>query len=120
MPYELINRMKAPSTLTVIDGNVTLNLSQLSANTNTENVISAIITSMKWSSPQGAVIKVVRDAGGGPNTVANLSYGDFWSHDDLIMANTPRGNIAVTITGGGTIIMTIRKEAAYNVQTQDL
>lgn len=120
MSYELRNKLRGPSTLTVVDATATLNLSALSANTNTENIISAIITSIKWSLPQGGVCKITRDAGGGPNVVANLAYGDFWQHDDLAIANTPTGNIVVAITGGGTAILSIRKEAVYNVQTQDL
>jgi hypothetical protein len=132
MSYDLVNRFKGPSTLMVIDQNLTLNLSQLSvavtrggiANANCENVTTAIITSCKWStaSPTGQ-IKIARDAGGlgtGANVVANLTGQGQWIHNEVPFANTPTGNIQVTITGGGTIYMTIKKEAVYNVQTQDI
>lgn len=129
MAYDLVNRFKGPSTLMVIDGSVTLNLSQLAvsvtrggiANANCENVTTAIITSCKWSTPSPVgMVKITRDAGGGPNVVANLTGSGQWIHNEVPFANTPSGNIAVAITGGGTLYMTIKKEAVYNVQTQDI
>jgi len=128
MPYDLVNRFKGPSTLMVIDGSVTLNLSQLAvsvtrsgiANANCENVTTAIITSCKWSTPAGGTVKITRDAGGGPNLVANLTGTNQWIHNEVPFSNTPTGNIVVAITGGGTTYLTIRKEAVYYVQTQDI
>jgi len=132
MSYELVNRIKGPSTLMVVDGSVTINLGDLAvavANIsgvikgNVENVTTAIITSCKWSTPVGGTVKISRDAGGvatGPNLVANLSGTNQWIHNEVPFANTPTGNIAVAITGGGTVYLTIKKEAVYNVQTQSI
>lgn len=120
MPYEVINRLKQPSVIRVVDGTATVNLGDLSANTNRENVYAAIITSIKWSIPTGGTLKITRDAGGGPNLIANLSYGDYWSHDELNWANTPTGNIQIAIVGGGTCLLGVRKEATYNVDTLTL
>jgi hypothetical protein len=128
MSYEIINKLKGASKITVIDGTATINIGDLAATAvikgnvtaNVENVVSVIFTSLKWSLPQGGVCKITRDAGGGPNVVANLAYGDFWQHDDLAISNTPTGNIVIAITGGGMCILNARKEAYYNVQTQDL
>lgn len=120
MSYEVVNKLRAPSTIRVVDGSATVNLGDLSANTNTENVYAAIITSIKWSVPQGGTVKITRDAGGGANVVANLAYGDYWPHDELNIANTSTGNISIAITGGGTCIVGVRKEATYNVDTRTL
>lgn len=129
MSYDLVNRFKGPSTLMVVDGSVTLNLSQLSvpvtrngvANANCENVTTAIITSCKWSTPDSTgKVLITRDGGGGPNVVANLTGQGQWIHNEVPFSNTPTGNIVVAITGGGTCYLTIKKEAVYNVQTQDI
>lgn len=118
MSYEIVNKLRGFSVLTVIDGTVTLNLSALSANVNTENINSAIVTSMKWSvHPTAGNLNVTRDNGGGANVVANVYQTGFWSHDELNISNNSTGNITVTITGGGTAIINIRKDATYNVDT---
>jgi hypothetical protein len=132
MSYELINRFKGPSTFWIVDApsSVSINLGDLAvavtrngiANANCENVTTAIITSCKWSTPAGGTIKITRDGGGGPNVVANLTGQGLWIHNEVPFSNTPTGNIVVALggTGGGTLYMTIRKEAVYNVQTQDI
>jgi hypothetical protein len=119
MSYELINKLRGFSTLRVVDGNATIELAALSANSNTENIQSAIITSLKWSvHPTAGNLKITRDSGTGAQTVANVFQTGFWSHDELNISNTASGNITVTLAGGGTTIITIRKDANYNVDTQ--
>lgn len=121
MSYELINRLKGPSTLLVNDGAVTVALANLSSNTGTENVNFAYITSMKWSVASDAGnILVTRNSGSGTNVVANLHQSGDWKHDELSLSNTATGNLTVTITGGGTLIMSLKKDCTYNVDTQFL
>lgn len=122
MSYELKNRLRGPSTLTVIDGTVTLNLSQLSANTNTENVNSAYITTLKWAvQPTIGTLVITRTNVGSPaNIVANLSQAGDWKHDELAIANSATGNLTVTITGGGMCVIGIKKDCTYNVEVDKL
>jgi phage-related protein len=107
----------------VDSGAVSINLSQLSANSLHENVYSAQISSMQWSANAAGVITVARQNAGSPsNTVAVLYGTGYWPHDDHQIANSATGNVQVTVSGGAvaTLIMTMRKDADYNVQTQDL
>lgn len=119
MGYEIVNRLRQPSVVRVVDTTATINLGSLSANTNTENVYAAIITSVKWSlHPTNGNLKITRDDGNGAVVVANVFQSGFWSHDELCAAaNTPRGNIVVAVTGTGTAILAVRKDATYNVDT---
>ena len=118
MGVEIINRLRGPSKIMVVDATATINLSDLSANTNTENVISAAITSLKWSTTTGGNINITRDAGGGVNVVANLAMSGYWPHDDVNISNTATGNLVITVTGGGTAILEVSKVVQLNVDTQ--
>ena len=123
MPYEIVNKLRAPSLIRLTDATtVTVNLSQLSANTNTENVVSAIITSIKYSLvPTTGILTIVRqNVGGAANTVATFyGQGDF-KHDELNIANTPTGNITFTLAGAGSAWVTVKKDCTYNVDTWTL
>lgn len=124
MSYEVINKLRGPSIIRVVDSAaVSINLSQLSANVGTENVYSATISSLKWSTNTTGIITVSRQNAGSPaNTIAVLYGSGYWPHDDHNLANSATGNVQVTVSGGATatLIMVMRKEANYNVQTQDL
>jgi hypothetical protein len=125
MAYEIVNKLRAASIIRVVDsGTVTINLSQLSTNTNTENVYSASISTIRWSTNATGSITVTRqNVGGAVNTIAVLYGTGYWAHDDFSgNANTATGNVTVTVAGGAvaSLIMVMRKEAFYNVQTQDL
>lgn len=124
MAYEVINKLRGASIIRVVDtGAVSINLSQLSANVGTENVYSASISSMKWSTNAAGIITISRQNAGSPaNTVAVLYGTGYWPHDDHNIANSATGNVQITVSGGATatLIMVMRKEANYNVQTQDL
>jgi hypothetical protein len=123
MPYELFNKLRGPSTIRLADTvDVTLNLSQLSANVNTENIISAIITTAKWSlNPTTGVLTVSRTNSGSPaNIVANLYATGSWGHDEVSIANGATGNIRFNQIGPGCSFITISKNASYNVDTSAL
>jgi hypothetical protein len=86
-------------------------LTQLSANTALENVDSASIKRVTWST--GGTVTIGR--GATPNTVATL-YGsgeirlDDYGHS---LANGATGNIVVTIATGGTCFLEVSKTATY-------
>jgi hypothetical protein len=127
MGLEIINKFRGPSIIRVTNalGATTINLSQLSANTNTENVISAVITSAKWSlQPTTGNFIVSR---GNPvsqttNTVLNTWQTGYWQHDEgaKALGNTPTGNIIITLVTDGTAIFTLSKDCTYNVDTSIL
>ena len=119
MPYEIINKMRGPSTLrlTGVDTTGALALTSFSAKLNTENVANVTITSLKWSVlPATGTLVITRDA----LVVATLYQNGEWKHNEVPIANTSNGTLTVAITGGGTVQMTLNKQAVYNVQTQDL
>lgn len=118
MPYELINRMRQPSMLRVVDGaTANLPLSAFSANVGTENVANVVITSAKWSlHPTAGNMQIVRDG----VVVMNVFQTGYWSHDELNVANNSGANVLVTITGGGTALIACKKVATYNVDTEKL
>jgi hypothetical protein len=123
MSYEIINRLRGTSIIRIVDsGVVSINLSQLSANVGTENVYQAQISSLRWSTPSTGNVTIARQNAGSPsNTIAVLSETGYWPHDDFNLANSATGNIQATFLGGtGTLIMVVKKDANYNVQTQDL
>lgn len=119
MSYEIVNRLRAPSLLRVtgIDTTGALALSAFSANVNTENVTSLIITSIKWSLIQTTgTLTITRNA-----VVVATLYGEGdWKHDELNIANTATGTLTVAIAGGGTCLIGIKKDATYNVDTYKL
>lgn len=123
MSYEVINRLRGTSIIRIVDsGAVSINLSQLSANVNTENVYAAYISSLKFSLPPAGNVVISRQNAGSPaNTVLTLYGTGNWPHDDFNLANSATGNIQATFLGGvGSVIMVVKKDANYNVQTQDL
>lgn len=124
MAYEIINRLRGTSIIRVVDSaNVSINLSQLSANIGTENVYSAKISSLKWSTNTSSSIQIQRqNAGSPPNTIVTLYGTGHWPHDDHNLANSATGNLTIVMTGGAlsTVVLVMKKEADYNVQTQDL
>jgi hypothetical protein len=117
MGYEVINRLRGPSTIRVVDSTATLNLSDLSTNTSVETVIAATITSLKWSlHPTNGNLQITR----GGVLVANVFQTGFWSHDELNIANTSNANIVMTITGTGTAIVSVAKQVTLNVDAQQI
>lgn len=125
MPYEITNKLRGPSIIKVVDAlaRTTINLSQLSANTNTENIVSATITSVKWSlHPTTGQLSIDRQVVGSPAVpVMNVFQSGAWGPDQVAFANTATGNLNITVaSGGGTVVLTLSKYANYNVETQGL
>lgn len=125
MAYEIINKLRGPSTIRVSNTEtVSINLSQLSVtvdgNTNVENVTSAALTSLKWSlHPTTGVLEIARQNAGSPaNVVATVYQTGSWKHDEVNIANSATGNIQLTMVGPGSAFLTFSKVAAYNVSTQ--
>ena len=119
MPYEIKNKLRGPSTLRItgVDTTGALALTNFSANVNTENVSSVSITSLEWSLlPATGTLVITR----GALVVATLYETGVWKRDEITIANTATGTITVAITGGGTAVLTLSKEAVYNVSTQAL
>lgn len=118
MPYELKNKLRGPSILRVVDGATpNLTLSAFSANVGTENVVAVTVTSVKWSvQPAAGTLVIVRDG----VTVLNVAQAGSWVHDEVSIANGSTGNVLVTVTNGGTALITFSKDAVYNVSTQAL
>lgn len=119
MPYEIKNKLRGPSTLRItgVDSTGALALSAFSANANTENVSSLVVTQVEWSVlPATGTLVITRNA----LVVATLYETGVWKRDEMTISNTATGSITVAITGGGTAILTLSKEAVYNVQTQSL
>jgi len=122
---DFTNRLRGKSIVRITEtGAVTINLSQLSANTNTENVYAATISSMRWSlHPSNGVMTITRQNVGGVANLLGTFYGtDHWSVDDHNFAgsNTATGNVTVNITTAGICEIVFTKSANYNVETQAL
>lgn len=113
MSYEIIN-VKRASSIIRCEGvsNYTIQLSDLSTNTQIETVTSASIKRIGWSS--NGYITIAR--GATPNTVSTL-YGsgeirlDEWGSS---LANGSTGNIVVSIVTGGTVFLEVSKTATYS------
>jgi hypothetical protein len=119
MSYELKNTLKGPSTIRItgVDTTGALALTAFSANQALENVNSLVITSMKYSLLQTTgTLTITR----GSVVVATLYGTGEWKHDEHAIANTANGTITVALAGGGTGMLTIRKDATYNVPAMQL
>ena len=119
MPYEIINKLRGPSTIRVtgVDTTGAQALTAFSANQALENVNSLVITSAKWAVlPATGTVVITR----GSLVVATLYASDHWEHNETAIANSRAESITVQVTGGGTAILTVRKDATYNVDTSIL
>lgn len=121
MPYEITNRLRGPSTIRItgVTDTGALALGAFSANQVQENVNSLYVTAVKWSVlPATGTLIITR----GGTVVATLYGEGDWKHDELAIANTATnaGTFQVAITGGGTALIAVKKEATYNVETYKL
>ena len=125
MSYEIINKIRGSSIIRIVDsGVVSINLSELAAGSpNTENVYAASISSAYWSTNGAGAIVVTRQNAGSPaNTVASFYGSGFWPAESPGLANSATGNLTITVSGGavGSLLLVVKKQANYNVDTQDL
>lgn len=122
MPYEIINRFRGPSTVRVTDVTDTseLSVNAFSARANTENVNTLMVTSVKFALiPTSGILTISRNVGPTPIVIAELYGTGDWKHDELSISNTAtsNGTIRFQLAGGGTAMITVRKDASYNVDT---
>jgi hypothetical protein len=117
MPFEIINAIRAKSTVRIVGGaaNTQINLVNLSANTLTENVTSAAIAQVSCST--NGIYRIYRGNNSAGTlmlelcTPANLVLYEY----DIVFANNATSNLFVEHTGtAGTLIMQLAKNATYN------
>ena len=112
MAIEYINTLRATSVIRVVDpGTYYINLTDLRANTTTENVSSFDIKRVYWST--NGNILITRNG----NTLLSLHNAGEFRLDDLgyTIANNNTSNVTITINTGGTVVMETSKVATYNV-----
>jgi hypothetical protein len=112
MPAYINNSRRGPSIIRAVDaGTYTITLNELRSNATTENVTSASLKRVTWST--SGSISVAR----GGVTALSLHQSGEMRFDDFSGAITSNntGNIVVTIATGGTIFLEVSKEATYNV-----
>jgi hypothetical protein len=117
MPFEIINAIRAKSTVRIVGGaaNTQINLVNLSANTLTENVTSAAIAQVSCST--NGIYRIYRGNNAAGTlilelcTPINLVLYEY----DIVFANNATSNLFVEHTGtAGTLIMQLAKNATYN------
>ena len=116
MSHEIINTLRGASVIRCVDaGLYTIELTGLRKNTTTENVTSASIKKLVWSS--NGYITVARGLNSVNTNMLQLSGSGEMNLDELgySIANVSTGNVIVTIATGGTIVMELSKTATYNV-----
>jgi hypothetical protein len=124
MPFEIINAVRAKSTIRIVGGagNTQINLVNLSANTTIENVTSAAIAQVSTST--NGIFRIYRGTsttGGAtptsntlilelPSAVTNLVLYEY----DITFANSATQNVFIEHTGtAGTLVMQLAKTATY-------
>jgi len=116
MPSEIINAVRAKSTIRVVGGvaNTHINLSALSAQTE-ETVTAAAIAQVSTST--NGIFRIYRgNSGAGtlilelPSAATNLVFYEY----DITLANSATSNVFIEHTGtAGTLIMQLAKTATY-------
>jgi hypothetical protein len=116
MPFEIINAVRAKSTIRVVGGvaNTHINLSALSAQTG-ETVTSAAIAQVSTST--NGIFRIYRGNSGAsnlilelPSAATNLVLYEY----DITFANNATQNVFIEHTGtAGTLVMQLAKTATY-------
>jgi hypothetical protein len=116
MPFEIINAVRAKSTIRVVGGvaNTHINLSALSAQTG-ETVTAAAIAQVSTST--NGIFRIYRgNSGAGtlilelPSAATNLVLYEY----DITFANSATANVFIEHTGtAGTLVMQLAKTATY-------
>jgi hypothetical protein len=116
MPFEIINAVRAKSTIRVVGGaaNTHINLSALSAQTE-ETVTSAAIAQVSCST--NGIYRIYRGNSSAGTlilelcTPANLVLYEY----DITFANAATSNVFIEHTGtAGTLVMQLAKAATYS------
>lgn len=109
MPQQIINSLRSPSVIRVVDaGTYTISLANLAASA-AETVSTASIKSVAWSTSNNIVIS--RNS---QNVLSLYGTGEWRLADfgSVITANND-SNIVITVING-TAILEVSKEAIYN------
>ena len=116
MPFEIINAVRAKSTIRVVGGvaNTHINLSALSAQTG-ETVSAAAIAQVSTST--NGIFRIYRGNSGAsnlilelPSAATNLVLYEY----DITFANSATANVFIEHTGtAGTLVMQLAKTATY-------
>ena len=116
MPFEIINAVRAKSTIRVVGGvaNTHINLSALSAQTG-ETVSAAAIAQVSTST--NGIFRIYRGNSGAsnlilelPSAATNLVLYEY----DITLANNATQNVFIEHTGtAGTLVMQLAKTATY-------
>jgi len=116
MPFEIINAVRAKSTIRVVGGvaNTHINLSALSAQTG-ETVSAAAIAQVSTST--NGIFRIYRGNSGAsnlilelPSAATNLVLYEY----DITLANNATSNVFIEHTGtAGTLVMQLAKTATY-------
>jgi hypothetical protein len=108
MAYELTNSLRSPSILRVVDGTVTLPITEFAKDAN-EVIHSVSIKTVNWST--NGSITITRDTtpvlklhGNGEIRLGDLGHS---------IANNSTGNVTVTVASSGTAILEITKDTTY-------
>lgn len=116
MAYEIVNTLRSRSVLRVTGNTATrINLSQLSVNTQIETVETASINHV-ISSTDG-IWRVYRGNDATGTLILELFDGTDLPLNtyDISFANSSTSNIYVTNSGtGGTLVLSLTKQASYN------
>ena len=116
MPFEIINAVRAKSTIRVVGGvaNTHINLSALSAQTE-ETVTSAAIAQVSTST--NGIFRIYRGNSGAGNLILELASAAtnlVLYEYDITFANNATQNVFIEHTGtAGTLVMQLAKTATY-------
>jgi hypothetical protein len=116
MPFEIINAVRAKSTIRVTGpaGNTQINLSQLSATTE-ETVTSAAIAQVSAST--NGIYRIYRGNNSSGTLIMEIStpINLVLYEYDITFANNATANVFIEHTGtAGTLIMQLAKTAVYS------
>jgi hypothetical protein len=116
MPFEIINAVRAKSTIRVVGGvaNTHINLSALSAQTG-ETVSSAAIAQVTCST--NGIYRIYRGNSSAGTLIMELcTPANFVLYEyDITFANTSTSNVFIEHTGtAGTLVMQLAKTATYS------
>ena len=111
MPKEIKNVLRNSSVVKLVDpGAYTINLSELSSNTALENVQSAAIKRVMWST--NGYITIVRN---NAPLITVYGQGDMvFTEIGYALSSNSTYPLVVTINTGGSIFIETNKEAVYN------
>ena len=116
MPYEIINTLKAKSTIRIVGngGNTHINLSSLAASSS-ETVSAASIAQV--SACTNGIFRIYRgNSSAGVLIMEIPTFGHFVLYEyDISFANSSTSNVFVEHTGtAGTLVLQLAKTATYS------